>query len=364
MKQQVMETQSSYAVLEQYIKEKQIRKIFLVCGSSSHKLAAGEYFSFLENTQGIEVCRFSDYQPNPLYESVKTGVLTFLESDADCIAAIGGGSAMDVAKCIKAFATMDQESSYLQQTIEENKIPLIAIPTTAGTGSEATHFAVIYNGGEKLSIAHKSLIPELVILDSNNLTTLPLYQRQATMMDAFCHAIEAFWSVNATPESDEYAKIAIQLGMQYKDGYLSNEEYGSQMMLKAAYYAGKAINITKTTAAHAMSYKLTSMYHIAHGHAAAVCLSEVWGHLLTHCTGMDNADKLQKIADAMGSDNSTQALQFFRKMIHENNLKLEKDTEAGTLELLAASVNIERLNNHPIPLSKEELKELYKRILS
>lgn len=362
--QQVIDTKNSYIALEQYIREKQIRKIFLVCGKSSDYLPIGEYFSSLEKEREIEILRFRDFQPNPLYESVKRGVVSFLSSKADCIVAIGGGSAMDVAKCIKAFATMDQRSDYLQQTIMDNDIPFAAIPTTAGTGSEATHFAVIYNEGEKLSIAHNNLIPELVILDSDNLKTLPLYQRQATMLDALCHAIEACWSVNATTESDEYAKKAIYLVMQYKDAYLNNEDVGNEMMLRAAYYAGKAINITKTTAAHAMSYKLTSIYGIAHGHAAAVCLSEVWEHLLTHCTGTDVADKLQKIADAMGSDNSAQALQSFRKMIYENNLKLEKDIEAGTLELLAASVNIERLNNHPISLNKEELKELYKCILS
>ena len=368
MTQKVIETQSDYTILEQYIKEKQIRKIFLVCGNSSYKLPAGTFFSSLESMQGMKVYRFGDFQPNPLYESVKEGVQVFLDSKADCIAAIGGGSAMDVAKCIKAFAALDQKTDYSQQMIIDNKIPFVAIPTTAGTGSEATHFAVIYRNGEKLSIAHKSMLPDVIVLDSDNLTTLPMYQRQATMMDALCHAIEACWSVNAVPESDEYAKEAIRLAIQYKDAYLSNKEDGNEMMLRAAYYAGKAINITKTTAAHAMSYKLTSMYGIAHGHAAAVCLFEVWEQLLSHCEQKNIKESLQKIVDAMGCDNDSQALQLFRKMLNENHLNMHECkhscNEDEKLEQLADSVNVERLQNHPVTLSRAELKELYRRILS
>lgn len=364
MTQQVIDTKSDYAAFEQYLNEKQIRKIFLVCGKSSAYLPIGEFFSSLEKEHGIEILRFQDFQPNPDYESVKVGVSAFLSCKPDCIVAVGGGSAMDVAKCIKMFATMDQQIDYLQQDMHDNDIPFVAIPTTAGTGSEATHFAVIYRNGEKLSIAHKDMIPQMVILDSDNLKTLPMYQRQATMLDALCHAIEACWSVNALPESDEYAKNAIRIVIHYKDAYLANEDNGNEMMLKAAYYAGKAINITKTTAAHAMSYKLTSMYGIAHGHAAAICLSEVWEHLLVHCNKGKIAEKLQIIAEAMNCSNSNQALQFFKGIINENDLRLQKDAEEETLDLLAASVNVERLNNHPVTLSKEELKELYRQVLA
>ncbi len=372
MTQKVIEMQSDYTILEQYIKEKKIRKIFLVCGNSSYKLPAGVFFSSIESIQGVELYRFGNFQPNPLYESVKEGVQAFLDSKADCIVAIGGGSAMDVAKCIKAFATLNQEKDYLEQSIVDNEIPFVAIPTTAGTGSEATHFAVIYRNGEKLSIAHKSMIPDVVILDSDNLKTLPMYQRQATMLDALCHAIEACWSVNAVTESDEYAKKAINMVMQYRDAYLFNEDNGNKMMLKAAYYAGKAINITKTTAAHAMSYKITSTYGIAHGHAAAVCLSEVWEHLLSHCEQANVKESLQKIAKAMGCDNSAQALHLFREILEENHLNMHEGKheckhpckEDEKLEQLAGSVNVERLNNHPVTLSREELKELYRRILS
>ncbi len=362
MAQRVIETQSDYALLEQYIKSNNIKKIFLICGKSSYKLPAGNFFSLIEDEGIIELCRFEEFQPNPTYESVNKGVQAFLQSGADCIVAIGGGSAIDVAKCIKSFATLDQNIDYLQQNIVDNEIPFVVVPTTAGTGSEATHFAVIYRDGEKISVAHNSIIPDLVIMDPDNLKTLPLYQRQATMMDALCHAIEACWSVNAIHESDDYASNAIRLVMQYKDEYLNNSNTGNAMMLKAAYYAGKAINITKTTAAHAMSYKLTSLYNIAHGHAVAICLSVVWEHLIKESGRMNDKENLQKIVKAMGCNNSIQALQLFREIVKKNKFDLHQKIDEEILEKLAKSVNIERLNNHPISLDGEELKCLYRQI--
>ncbi len=363
MTQEVIRCSSDYTDVDQYIEKKQIRKIFLVCGNSSYDLPIGKHFHNLENTKIMEICRFQNYQPNPLYESIKEGVQAFRTSDADCIVALGGGSAMDVAKCIKAFATMDQERDYLQQTIAGNEIPFIAIPTTAGTGSEATHFAVIYRDGEKLSIAHSSMIPQAVILDPDNLKTLPLYQRRVTMMDALCHAIESIWSVHATEKSVENAKKAIRMIMQYKEAYLLNEEIGNKMLLEAAYLSGQAINITKTTAAHAMSYQLTSLYHIAHGQAVAVCLSEVWEHL--HRNGQDAKIKnsLQMIAEAMACSDSMEAIQLFRRMLDENHLVLHKKITEDILEQLSSTVNVERLSNHPVMLDKRMLKMLYERVL-
>lgn len=108
-------------------------------------------------------------------------------------------------------------------------------------------------------------------MDASVLKTLPDYQKKATMCDALCHAIESFWSVNSTDKSKEYSMAAIQNVMKHMDGYLANTDEGNAGMLLAANTAGKAINITQTTAGHAMCYKLTSMFSSAHGHAAILC---------------------------------------------------------------------------------------------
>ena len=101
------------------------------------------------------------------------------------------------------------------------------------------------------------------------LESLPMYQRKATMLDAFCHAAESFWSVNSTEDSQEDAAEAIRLVLKYADSYLANEKDGNAQMLLAANIAGKAINVTQTTAGHAMAYKITTLYGLSHGHAVS-----------------------------------------------------------------------------------------------
>lgn len=104
------------------------------------------------------------------------------------------------------------------------------------------------------------------------LKTLPAYQRKSTMLDALCHAVESFWSVHATAESKAYSRDALKMIRRYAEDYLANCDEGNAGMLLAANTAGKAINLTQTTAGHAMCYKLTSLYGLAHGHAAALCV--------------------------------------------------------------------------------------------
>ena len=185
------------------------------------------------------------FQPNPLYENVLSGLECYRKNSCNAIIAVGGGSAMDVAKCIKLYSNMQgdgEDGSYLKQKILPNEIPFLAIPTTSGTGSEATRFAVIYFNGVKQSVSDYSCIPGTVLLDAGMLKTLPQYQKKSTMLDALCHAIESFWSVNSTRESKNYSREAIEIVIKNLDAYLENKEEGNAEMLIAANTAGKAIN--------------------------------------------------------------------------------------------------------------------------
>ena len=269
--QQILTASADYVELDEYFVQSGAKSILLVCDSAFGFLRIKDYFETLEARKGIRVVKFSDFQPNPLYESVVKGVEIFHENKCGLIAAVGGGSAIDVAKCIKLYSNMDSSENYLKQQIVPNDVPLFAVPTTAGTGSEATRYAVIYYNGAKQSVTDYSCIPSTVLFDASALKTLPMYQKKATMMDALCHAIESFWSVNSNEESMGYSQQAIEMIVANKASYLANEDAGNENMLKAANIAGKAINITQTTAGHAMCYKLTSLYGIAHGHAAAPC---------------------------------------------------------------------------------------------
>lgn len=361
--QRIITIENGYDEFEQYIKDNKIKKIFCVSGKSAKGLPIQQVISRMSQGEGIQICFFSEYCSNPTYESVWNGVHAYRKYEADCIMAIGGGSAIDVAKCIKAYANCEDTVDYTEQQIKGTTIPLIVMPTTAGTGSEATHFAVIYKNGEKLSVAHENLIPEIVIMDPANLYSLPSYQKVVTMLDAWCHAVEAMWSLRATAESDRYAIKSLQLLTQYQDSYLLNETSGNREMQKAAYYAGKAINITQTTAAHAMSYKLTSLYGLPHGHAVALCLSHVWKNIFENCEQMEIADKLKMISDAMGCNTIKASIDVFDSFLIENDIVAPRGVEEDDLELLKNSVNQQRLKNYPIHLSEEDIEKMYRKIL-
>ncbi len=368
--QLILNASQDYTELNEYFIQLGVKKILLVCDGSMQFLRLNNYFSELPEKLSIEVVRFSDFQPNPLYESAVKGVKVFHESHCDMIAAVGGGSAIDVAKCIKLYANMNSDENYLKQEIVPNQIPLIAVPTTAGTGSEATRFAVIYANGEKQSVAHESCIPSAVLLDPSVLKTLPLYQKKATLMDALCHAVESFWSVNSTEQSMQYSRQAIQIILENLSEYLNNQENANQNLLKAANIAGKAINITQTTAGHAMCYKLTSLYGIAHGHAAALCVKALFPYMLRQdatCIDTRGSEHLHKvfnsIASAMGCNTPLEASKRFAQIVDSLELKAPASVTEEQISILKHSVNPVRLKNHPISLDETIIEQLYREIL-
>lgn len=367
--QRVLRATQNYVDLDHYFREKNVTCILLVCGKSIQSLKIHSYFTTLEARMKIKVVRFSGFQPNPLYESVEDGVKVFRAEKCDMIVAVGGGSAMDVAKCIKLFSNMDHTRNYLEQPIVPNQIPFLAVPTTAGTGSEATRFAVIYYKGEKQSVSDYSCIPETVLMDASVLKSLSDYQKKATMLDAFGHAIESFWSVNSTTESKQYASQAIQLILKYKDLYLQNDEGGNEKMLEASNLAGKAINITQTTAGHAMCYKLTSLYGISHGHAVALCIEKLWPYMV------ENTDKcidsrgeaylnavFVAIANEMGCQTVGQAIKRYNEFMLSLCLEKPRASEQD-VEVLKKSVNPVRLKNNPVALDEQTIEKLYRQIL-
>lgn len=331
------------------------KKTLLVCGRSFDRLPIAGQISELSTV------RFSDFAPNPLYEDVCKGVDLFLSAGCEAILAVGGGSAIDTAKCIKLFSGMERSAGYLQQEFRDTGIPLIAVPTTAGTGSESTCHAVIYYRGEKQSVSHFSIVPDYACLVPQVLKDLPVYQKKCTMLDALCQAIESWWSVNSTDESREYSRWAIELIRDNWKEYLEHSNALPQILL-AANLSGRAINITATTAPHAMSYKLTSLYGLPHGHAVALCLPLVWEHMLTHledCTDSRGPGHLAKTLSQLPVD-----VEWFRALLRELEMPCPeaRDREREP-ELLAASVNPVRLKNNPVSLDTNTLKAMYERIL-
>lgn len=229
-------------------------KVFIVHGHRSYQ-ACGAKDMVNEATDGLQIVEFDDFTENPKKEDVDNGVAQFNQALPDLIVAVGGGSVLDMAKLIRYYAGIS--------------VPLLAIPTTAGTGAESTQFAVCYLEGVKHSINDPQILPDSVILYPPFTYHNGRYLTSCTGFDALAQAIEAYWNINATAESDKYALRAIE--MIYP--VLGKEEYSPKdrsELMRGANEAGKAINITRTTLPHALSYTLTSKYGYPHGHAVAL----------------------------------------------------------------------------------------------
>lgn len=324
----------------------------------------------LLHSHNINYALFDDFDANPKYEEVENALKLFKDNNCDSVVSLGGGSAIDVAKCVKLFSAMDENKNYLTQEHKYINLKHIAIPTTAGTGSESTHFAVIYFEGKKQSVHDDIILPDIAILDYHLLLSLPLYQKKSTLLDALCQAIESIWSVNSTLQSKTYAKKAIKLILENEDGYLNEDVKSSKKMIEASNLAGKAINITKTTAAHAMSYKLTSIYGLAHGHAVALALPKTWNYLVSNYKNTFDArgkkylrNSLDLINKSFICQNDQEAIAKFISLLHKYDFIKPLEYNENGLNEIVDSINIERLKNFPVSMSKETLKQMYLEIL-
>lgn len=363
------------ANLPEILKEANSKKVFLVIDSS---------FPFLNIKDNVENMgyphvMFSDFTPNPVFEDVCKGIDLFHITKCDCILAVGGGSAIDVAKCIKLAVLAKEGNAAIipplvsqRLPIDGTKIPFIAIPTTAGTGSESTHNAVMYYEGAKQTVTNDGVLPDYAVLEPSVLKTLPLYQKKCTMMDALCQGIESWWSINSTDESKEYSKQCIKLIMvNWRKYIFDNDDEAAALIMLAANYGGRAINITATTAPHAMSYKITSLYKFPHGHAVAVCLPEIWEYMINHmdkCIDSRGQEYLKgifaQISKAMGCDDTAQAIDTFREMMKDLELiNPVSDNRDCDLRVLSTSVNPVRLKNNPVVLDTETIDHLYNKII-
>lgn len=332
---------------------------------------------------GVHYELFMGFSPNPDLRDVARGLSAYRNARCDSLLSVGGGSAIDVAKCIKQMLAMPRGADGADLSsgrLPYSGVPHVAVPTTAGTGSESTHFAVCYVGGEKVSVANDCLLPDVALLDPSNLAGLPDYQRKCTMLDALCQAIESHWSLRSCERSRAYTSEAIPLIMGNADAYLAGDPDAAWGVMRAANLAGKAINLTTTTAPHAMSYKLTSMYGIPHGHAVALCMPHCWRELLDTCIRADchelvtDADatwlRLKEISGLMctgqvnGCSDPVEGFMAFEEFVCKLGLEnsWRDKVRFGDVAVLANSVNAARLSNFPIKLDEQALHRMYRDI--
>jgi alcohol dehydrogenase class IV len=334
-------------LLESILLEYPAKKVFLVTGSNSYVISGAQ--KYLDKILvGYKVNRFSDFSCNPKIEDVNKGIEAMKCAQSDTVIAVGGGSVIDMAKLINFFAAGDmQPLEYLKTSKRKTRKPkpLIAIPTTAGSGSEATHFAVLYIDKKKFSVDNKFLLPDVAVIDPSLTISLPKYLTAATGMDALSQAIESYWNINSNYECKKFAKSAIELIIANLVIVVKKPTDNARLaMAKAAHFAGKAINITKTTAPHALSYPLTSYFGIPHGHAVGLTLSSIFEYNL----GVNSSDVL----DTRGCEYVQRTLSQIAAFVGSTSVT---DTK-GKLDELMCQIGLETKLSRLGLKSKEDIR--------
>lgn len=334
------------------------KKSFIECGAS-HVIS-----SALDGTTVIE---YFDFQDNPKIEDVYKGLQLMGNDNVDIIVGVGGGSVLDMAKLIRFLYSYDTNEVFSSHVFRRKKKPLILLPTTAGTGAEATHFSVIYSNNRKYSLEHDDVMSDIAIVDSCFTYNTPKYITACAGIDALSQAVESFWNVNANEESDLYSSKAIGLLHENLAIAVNNPTKESRdKVSEGAYWAGRAINITKTTAPHAFSYPFTTYYGIPHGHAVSFTLPKFmeinWGMYQSKLNiGLEIGShhrKMCRLYDMLGIDNYMTAYNQMRQFI-VNDLHLNPMSEFDK-KLIMDNVNVQRLNNNPIKICESDIEEIVK----
>ncbi len=291
---------ASGSFLRSWLRDK--ADIVLVTGRASYALCGAEDFlsPFLK---GRKVTHLMTVGENARAEDVEEK-RTRLPRHVDAYIAVGGGTAIDTAKLLRG---LDGELP-----------PFLAMPTTAGTGAETTRFAVYYDHGKKMSADDARYLPTDQLLIPEFTATQTPYQRASTEFDAYAQAVESLWAVGATDESRAYSKKALDLMAS-----------GEQML--GSYWAGRAIDVSRTTAAHALSYYMTATYGIPHGHAVYMMFPYV-------CKANGHEEFLREVP----------ALQTLRSFAAEKGLRW-----SDLVEALLRNVNPARLANNPGQITRE-----------
>ena len=354
----ILELQTTLMHLKKY-------KVFLVTGKKSFEsCGAKEKIQWLFDS--CEVTHFYDFQTNPDSKDVINGVQLFNQTKCEIIVSVGGGSVIDMAKLInyyhKAGIKTIEESNIKNDNPE--LVTHISLPTTAGSGAEATHFAVMYIGNTKYSIAHTKLIPDYAIIDPELHYSQTPYQKAVSGADALAQAIESFWSVLSTEESRLYSEKALELVWNnLPDVVHKGDNLAHLNMAVGANLAGRAINIAKTTAPHALAYGFTKYAGLPHGHAVALTLpyfqkahSQINDKNCNDPRGTKHIDSIfARIKDIFKTNNSEHALKdFFNEInldVDIRSLNLSKEILLTIIE----NINTQRLANNPLKINKKEI---------
>jgi alcohol dehydrogenase class IV len=364
----------SIAAVGAELGRRRVASLFLVTGKTSFT-ASGAERELGPALDAREVTRFRDFSANPEIEDVRRGIESFTRAGADAVLAVGGGSAIDMAKLVTFFgSTGIDPASVLDQA--PGKVsglpPLIAVPTTAGSGSQATHFAVMYVEREKHSVAHPSMLPALAVVDPMLTASQSPYLAATAGMDALSQAVESYWSIHSTERSRGLAARALlRIVPNLSEAVHSPGADSLEAVALGAHFAGQAINLTKTTAPHAVSYPLTAYFGISHGHAVALTLPSI----LRYNAGGDASgvqdprgraylqETLSELAILLGAQDVDRAATRVEELMTDIGLErrlsaLGVESDADIETVLDHGFNPQRVVNNPRKLTRDALRSI------
>ena len=265
-------------------------KAYIISGPHLEKIGMVDKCREALKAAGIESDAFTQTEGNPSTDTVAKAAEGFKSSNADFIVAFGGGSPLDVAKAVAVIASYGGNITDYEGggKVPGPVVPMIAIPTTAGTGSEVTAFSVItdHSRNYKLTVVSNYLLPAYAILDPELITTVPKNTAAACGIDAMVHALEAFISKAASPFSDLFAKEALRLiGTSIRDYVWDRSNLAAcEAMLTGSLFAGIAFSHARLGDVHAMSHPVSAYFDVAHGVANAVLLPTIVDYNMTYAS--------------------------------------------------------------------------------
>lgn len=352
------------------------RKAFVASDPDLVKFGISGKVTELLEKNGIEYFLYSDIKPNPTIENVQNGVKALKECGADCIVAIGGGSSMDTAKAIGIIATNPEfEDVRSLEGVAPTKnpcVPIIAVPTTAGTAAEVTINYVITDVERKRKFVCVDVhdIPVVAVVDPDMMSSMPKSLTAATGMDALTHAIEGYITKGAWEMSDMFHIKAIEIIAKNLRGAVNNTAEGREGMALGQYIAGMGFSNVGLGVDHSMAHTLSAYYDTPHGKACAILLPTVMAYNAEY-TGT----KYRDIAKAMGVEGVENMTQDeYRKAAVDAVRKLAEDVGIPTtlkgivkeedLDALSESAYADACRpGNPRETTVEEIKELYKSLM-
>jgi len=362
-------TTSSAKDLENYISNKRISKIFLLTGKNSF-FKSGAYKKLNKKIIEKKIKIYFKKDPNPNISELKRIFKVVKNFKPDLILAIGGGSVLDYAKIVNVLddiTNLNDDILNGKCVLKKQNHRLLAIPTTAGSGAEATSTAVIYINNKKYSIEGNLILPNDYFLIPEFIKNANQKIKASAGFDAIAQALESLISKKSNTKSIEFALNSLEYSLKYYIKFLNNPNNdNTYAMTIASHLAGKAINISRTTAPHAISYPFTARYNISHGHAVSLTLEKFFNFNYVNkemtSVSFDLNKRFLNIFEISKTNNINNFCNFIKNIKLQAGLqtdfkKLGIDIKKD-LNKIISGVNSKRLSNNPVYIEKSDLREI------